>query len=183
MSAVQPSLSPLSIRDAQPADMAAVQAIYAHHVLHGSASFEEVPPDVAEMSQRHAAVVSRGLPFLVAEWEQQVVGYCYASLYRPRPAYRYDIEDSVYLHTDARGRGLGTALLTELIRRCELGPWRQMIAVVADSGEPASMALHQRLGFVQVGTLNAVGYKFGRWIDTAFLQRPLNSGQHSAPEQ
>ncbi|MFB3819463.1 MAG: N-acetyltransferase family protein, partial [Candidatus Methylomirabilales bacterium] len=160
----------------------AVQAIYAHHVLQGTASFEEEPPDLDEMRRRRAEVIGRGLPYLVAEVEGDVVGYCYASPYRSRSAYRFTLEDSVYVDHRYGGRGLGRALLSTLIPRCATGEWRQMVAVIGDSANAASIALHARLGFHHVGTLRAVGYKFGRWLDTVLMQRALGPGGGAPPE-
>jgi phosphinothricin acetyltransferase len=169
------------VRDAQSEDMAAIQAIYAHHVLYGLATFEEVPPSVGEMAARRAGVLERGLPYLVAEIDGTVVGYSYATAYRPRPAYRYTIEDSVYVAEGLGGRGIGHALLSALIARCEAGPWRQMLAVIGNSGNAGSIALHRRLGFQPVGTLTSVGFKLGRWVDTVLMQRPLGLGNATQP--
>ena len=171
----------LTLRDAAETDMAAVQAIYSHHVLHGLASFEETPPSVDEMRARRAGVLQLGLPYLVAVLDGQVVGYSYATAYRPRPAYRFTIEDSVYVADGLAGRGIGSALLGELIARCEAGPWRQMLAVIGDSGNAASLGLHQRLGFAPIGTLRSAGFKFGRWVDTVLMQRPLGRGDETLP--
>jgi L-amino acid N-acyltransferase YncA len=177
------SAAPLvAVRDARAADLPAVQAIYAHHVLHGLATFEEVPPSVDELIARRAAVLDAGLPYLVAEHAGAVVGYSYASAYRPRPAYRYAIEDSVYVADGLAGRGIGAALLAALIARCEAGPWRQMIAIIGDTGNAASIALHRRHGFAPVGTLHAVGFKLGRWVDTVLMQRPLGPGATALPD-
>jgi phosphinothricin acetyltransferase len=161
--------------------MAVVQAIYAHHVLHGLASFEEVPPSVAEMSARREAVLAAGLPYLVAELQGRVVGYSYATAYRPRLAYRHTIEDSVYVADGLAGQGIGFALLQELVVRCESGQWRQMLAVIGNSGNAGSIALHRRLGFEMAGTLKSVGFKFGGWVDTVLMQRPLGEGDGSLP--
>ncbi|MDE3122995.1 MAG: N-acetyltransferase [Paracoccaceae bacterium] len=169
------------VRDAQPSDMAAVQAIYAHHVLHGIATFEEIPPSVEEMQSRRAAVLAAGLPYLVAEIGGQVLGYAYATAYRPRPAYRHTVEDSVYVAEGQGGRGIGAALLTALIARCEAGRWRQMVAVIGNSGNAGSIALHRRLGFREVGTLTSVGFKLGRWVDTVLMQRALGPGDGTPP--
>ena len=169
------------VRDATEADMAAVQAIYAHYVLHGVATFEEVPPSLAELLARRESVLSLGLPFLVAELNGQLVGYSYATSYRARPAYRYSVEDSVYVAQGLGGRGIGRALLAALIERCESGPWRQMLAVIGDSGNAGSIALHASLGFQQVGTLTSVGFKLGRWVDTVLMQRPLAGGDATLP--
>ena len=175
------SATGIRIRDAGAADMDAVQRIYARHVLHGSASFEEVAPTLAQMLERRADVLERGLPYLVAELDGNVVGYTYATAYRARSAYRYSIEDSVYLADGMAGRGIGRALLAALIARCEAGPWRQMIAVIGDSGNAASIRLHASLGFSETGTLRAVGFKFGRWVDSVLMQRALGPGSSTPP--
>ncbi|MEO6270601.1 MAG: N-acetyltransferase family protein [Lautropia sp.] len=162
--------------------MAAVQAIYAHHVLHGRASFEVVPPSIAEMGARRDSVLAAGLPYLVAEVGGRVVGYSYATAYRPRAAYQHTIEDSVYVAHGMTGHGIGHALLAELLRRCEAGHWRQMLAVIGDSGNAGSIALHGRLGFETVGLLKSVGFKFGCWVDSVLMQRSLGPGDRSLPE-
>ncbi|QPF72384.1 N-acetyltransferase [Roseateles sp. DAIF2] len=170
------------LRDAQEADMPAIQAIYAHHVLQGIASFEEAAPSPAEMLARRAAVLRAGLPYLAAELDGRLLGYAYATTYRPRSAYRHTIESSVYVAAGQQGRGLGLALMTALIERCEAGPWRQLLAMVGDSGNTGSLALHRRLGFSTVGTLVGVGFKKGRWVDTVLMQRPLGPGALSLPK-
>ena len=164
------------VRDARDDDMDAVYAIYAHHVLHGTASFEEEPPPLAEMRRRRADVIARGLPYLVAEADGKVVGYSYATPYRARSAYRFSIENSVYVDHARYRSGIGRALLGELIARCERGEWRQMIAIIGDSAQAASIGLHASLGFRHAGTLQAVGLKFGRWLDTVLMQRALGPG-------
>lgn len=169
------------IRDTTTADLAAIEAIYAHHVLHGFASFEEVPPNTAELAARQAAILDQGLPYLAAEIEGRLVGYAYAGAYRPRPAYRHTVEDSVYVAQGLAGRGVGRALLGGLITRCEAGPWRQMVAVIGDSGNAASIALHERLGFQHTGTFRSIGFKLGRWVDTVLMQRPLGIGDSVPP--
>ena len=174
------TVAPL-VRAAADGDMAAVQAIYAYHVLQGLATFEEIPPSVEELLIRRAVVLARGLPYLVAERGGEVVGYCYATAYRARPAYRFTLEDSVYVGEALGGQGIGTALLAELVRRCEAGHWRQMVAVIGDSANAASIALHRRIGFRRVGTLRAVGFKLGRWVDTVLMQRPLGAGDGTPP--
>lgn len=161
------------VRDAREEDMAEVAAIYAHHVLHGTASFEEEPPSLDEMQRRRADVLARGLPYLVAEIGGRVAGYSYATPYRARSAYRFTIENSVYVDHARPRSGIGRALLTELIARCERGEWRQMIAVIGGSGHAASIGLHASLGFRHVGTLDAVGFKFARWLDIVLMQRAL----------
>jgi phosphinothricin acetyltransferase len=171
----------LLIRDGAERDLSTIADIYAHHVLKGLATFEEVPPSIEELAARRAAVLGAGLPYLAAGLDGRVVGYAYATPYRPRPAYRYTIEDSVYVEEGRGGEGIGTALLAELIARCESGPWRQMLAVIGDSGNSASLALHRRLGFAAVGTFTSVGFKLGRWVDTVLMQRPLGAGDRSPP--
>jgi L-amino acid N-acyltransferase YncA len=164
-----------TVRDSREDDMAQVVAIYAHHVLYGAASFEEEPPTLAEMTHRRADVLGRGLPYLVAEREGRVVGYSYATPYRTRPAYRFTIENSVYVENELGGAGIGRALLAALIARCETGEWRQMVAVIGDSHNAASIGLHAKLGFRPIGTLRAVGFKFGRWVDSVLMQRELEA--------
>jgi len=164
------------VRDARDDDMGAVQAIYAHHVLHGTASFEEDPPPLAEMQRRRGDVLARGLPYLVAEIDGRVAGYSYATPYRARSGYRFSIENSVYVDHARQRLGVGRALLTELIARCERGDWRQMIAIIGDSAQAASIGLHASVGFRHVGTLQSVGIKFGRWLDTVLMQRALGQG-------
>lgn len=176
-----PSAAPLAVRDAEPADMAAVQAIYAHHVLHGRATFEEVPPTLDELLRRRQAVLAAGLPYLVADLGGRIAGYCYAVPYRPRPAYRHTIEDSVYVAHDQAGRGIGRALLGTLVQRCEVGPWRQLLAVVGNSGNAGSLALHAALGFERIGVLRSVGFKLGQWTDTVLMQRALGPGDAEPP--
>jgi len=169
------------IRDATEVDMAEVQRIYAHHVLNGLATFEEVPPSLDEMLGRRAAVLAAGLPYLVADVDGCVAGYSYATSYRPRPAYRHTIEDSVYVSEALRGRRIGAALLQALIERTEAGPWRQMIAVIGNSGNAGSIALHRGMGFEMVGTLRSVGFKLGQWVDTVLMQRSLGRGDGAPP--
>jgi L-amino acid N-acyltransferase YncA len=171
----------LTIRDSRDGDVPAIHAIYAHYVLGGLATFEEIPPTIDELKLRRSLLLASGLPHLVADLDGIVVGYCYAGPYRVRPAYRFTVENSVYIADGFGGRGTGTALLTELIGRCEAGPWRQMVAVIGDSGNAASIALHRRLGFRLIGTLDAVGFKLGRWVDTVFMQRELGAGSTSQP--
>ena len=161
--------------------MPAIQAIYAYHVLHGLASFEEVPPDLEEMRRRFEEVTARGLPYLVAGNGTEVLGYGYCNRFRPRSAYRFSLENSVYIRADMHGKGLGKALLAALIERCTALGYRQMIAVIGDSGNIASIALHASLGFVRVGTLRSSGIKFGRWVDTVMMQRALGAGDGTLP--
>ncbi|MFQ5784928.1 MAG: GNAT family N-acetyltransferase [Alphaproteobacteria bacterium] len=173
--------TPPRVRDSRDADLSAVQAIYAHHVRHGLASFEETPPDVAEMARRRDALRERGLPHIVAEIDGAVVGYAYAGPYRTRPAYRYTVEDSVYVAPGTAGRGIGRALLDTLITRCTALGYRQMVAVIGDSANDASIGLHEALGFRRAGCLRSVGFKFDRWVDSVLLQRPLGDGDADRP--
>jgi L-amino acid N-acyltransferase YncA len=154
--------------------MPRIHAIYGFHVIHGLASFEEEPPSVDELNRRRADVLDRGLPYLVAEMGGGVLGYSYAAPYRSRPAYRFTVENSVYVDHNLRRRGVGSSLLCALIARCIERECRQMIAVIGDRENMASIALHERLGFIRVGTLCAVGFKFGRWVDSVLMQRALN---------
>jgi L-amino acid N-acyltransferase YncA len=172
----------IRVRPAAEPDMAAVREIYAHYVLNSLATFEETPPALEEMLARRRASVELGLPYLVAEAGGEMVGFAYAAAYRPRPAYRFTIEDSVYVADGRRGSGIGSALLGELIAACERGPWRQMLAVVGDSANAGSIALHRRFGFELMGTLRSVGFKSGRWVDTPILQRGLGSVLRQASE-
>jgi phosphinothricin acetyltransferase len=171
------------VRAAQPDDIAGIHSIYAHHVLNGLASFEEQPPAADELRRRYDEVIGRGLPYVVADFGGVVGGYGYCSLYRARSAYRYSLEDSVYVRPDMQGRGVGAALLGELIRRCELLDYRQLIAVIGDSANTASIALHASLGFLRVGTLRSAGFKLGRWVDSVLMQRPLGRGDATPPRQ
>ncbi len=174
-------LPPQSVRPSVEADIASITDIYAHHVLHGSASFETEPPPAVEMQSRRAGLLARALPYLVAEQEGRIVGYAYAGPYRPRPAYWNTVEDTVYLRPDAVGQGIGRLLLSELVVRCAALGLRQMIAVVGDSGNLASIRLHERSGFRLVGVLHAVGYKQGRWLDSVLLQRALGDADTAPP--
>jgi L-amino acid N-acyltransferase YncA len=175
------SMDRLEIRDAHADDLPEIAAIYAHHVLNGVASFEEVPPSIDELGRRRANVLALGLPYLVAVRAGRVVGYCYATAYRPRPAYRHTIEDSVYVAAGLGGQGIGSALLEELIARCAAGPWRQMIAVIGDSANAGSIGLHRRLGFRPAGVFQSAGFKFGRWVDSVLMQRALGAGDSTIP--
>jgi L-amino acid N-acyltransferase YncA len=171
------------VRAARPEDAAAVAAIYGHHVLHSLATFEEIPPSDAEMAARIAAVRTHGLPYLVAEEAgERVVGFAYASTFRPRAAYRYTAEDSVYIDPDYIGRGVGRALLSEVIAACEALGLRQLMAVIGDSGNAASIGLHRALGFAETGIGRGAGFKHGRWVDIVTMQRPLNGGDGRAPD-
>ena len=170
------------IRLSRDEDVAAIAAIYGHHVLHGVASFEEVPPPAEEIGRRRAAILAHGLPYLVAERGGRVVGYCYAGPFRPRIGYRYTLEDSIYVDAGEVGRGIGRALLQPLLARCaELG-YRQMVAVIGGRETVASIRLHEAMGFAHMGVLTSVGFKFGRWVDILMMQRALGPGESTLPE-
>jgi phosphinothricin acetyltransferase len=164
------------LRNALADDLPAITALYAHHVLHGLASFEIDPPTPKEMRSRFDAITRAGYPYLVACDDERVVGYAYANHYRARPAYRFSVENSVYVADGATGRGIGKQLLTRLIVECERRGFRQMLAVIGDSANFASIELHRSCGFAQVGLLPAIGFKFGRWVDSVLMQRALGEG-------
>lgn len=172
----------MNLRRADGGDVEAIQAIYAHHVLHGLGTFEEVPPTPAEMAERCAAVADCGLPWLVAEEGSLVLGYAYAGPFRTRAAYRFTVEDSVYVAEAARGRGVGKALLSALVAECEALGLRQMVGVIGDSGNRASIALHRSLGFDLKAVVPAVGWKFERWVDVVWMQRALGPGATALPD-
>jgi phosphinothricin acetyltransferase len=174
-------MAQIRVRPAVGDDLPRIAAIYAHHVLNGFGSFEEDAPDTEEMARRLAAIVDAGLPWLVAEIDGSVGGYAYAGPYRTRSAYRHTLEDSVYVDPDRTGQGIGRLLLGALIARCEAGPWRQLVAVIGNSGNAGSIRLHASLGFRLVGTLEAVGFKRGRWVDSVLMQRPLGHGSRTLP--
>jgi L-amino acid N-acyltransferase YncA len=177
-----PASGPVTVRAAVAGDLAAIAAIYTHHVETGLGTFELAAPDGAEMRRRWQDVVERGLPYLVAVLpERAVAGYAYASPYRARPGYRYTVEDSVYVDPDCTGQGAGRALLAALIAACAPLGYRQMVAVIGGSDNAASIGLHAALGFERVGCLTAVGRKFDRWVDTVLMQRALGSGGATAP--
>ena len=169
------------IRPAVASDLAAITRIYAHHVLHGTATFETEAPTETEMSVRHADVLSKGLPYLVAEQDAQVLGYAYCNWFKPRPAFRYSAEDSIYLAPLAAGRGLGRLLLTELMAQSERAGVRRMIAVIGDSANAASVGLHRACGFDHVGVLASCGWKFERWLDVVLMERSLGNGNSTPP--
>ncbi len=182
MSAIAPlPLSPVIIRDSAEADLPAIKAIYAQHVLHGTASFELEPPSIQEMRQRRTDILQKEMPYLVAEIEGEVVGYAYVTPYRPRPAYRHTVEDSVYVKTGRAGHGIGGKLLGTLVQRCTAAGWRQMLAIVGDSRNAASLALHAAQGFHPVGTMRSVGHKHGEWRDTVLMQRALGESDTTPP--
>jgi phosphinothricin acetyltransferase len=165
--------SPIQIREAKDSDVAAITEIYRYHVLHGTASFEIDPPDAEEMARRLFDIATLGLPYLVAESGGEVVGYAYASRYRTRPAYRFTLEDSVYVHHAHAGRGIGLALLEALIPACKAWGCKQLVAIIGDSGNKASIRLHEKAGFQHSGVLRNVGFKFNRWLDSVMMQLPL----------
>ncbi|WP_191082871.1 GNAT family N-acetyltransferase [Roseococcus microcysteis] len=169
------------LRDATPADLPGITAIYAHHVLTGTGTFEETPPGEAEMGQRLAKVQKGGCAWLVAEQDGGVVGYGYFAPFRDRSAYRFTAEDSIYVRDDQRGMGVGKALVQALLARAEALGFRQMIAVIGDSENVGSIGLHAALGFRQVGLMRAVGLKFGQWVDVVTMQRALGEGDRSLP--
>jgi L-amino acid N-acyltransferase YncA len=170
------------IRPSRDEDLPAIAAIYAHHVLNGLASFEEVPPEIEEIARRRGDIVARGLPYLVAEMDGKVLGYCYAGPFRPRVAYRYTLEDSIYIDPAAVGRGIGRVLLTAVLARSEELGYRQMVAVIGGRETVASIRLHAALGFTEIGVLTGVGFKFGRWVDSVLMQRPLGPGTAMPPD-
>ncbi len=171
----------MQIRDCLPSDLPAITAIYAHWVTHGRASFELDPPDLAEMTRRREAVLAGGYPYLVAQHEGEVLGYAYASLYRARPAYRFTVENSVYVRPGGARQGAGRALLEELITRCAARGFRLMIAVIGDSGNAPSIGLHSAAGFQPVGVLPGTGWKHGQWVDTVLMTRELGEGTSTPP--
>lgn len=171
------------LRPAEARDIAEITAIYRPEVLAGSATFELEPPDEAEMARRWGGILGNGFPYLVAELDGRVAGYAYANLYRTRPAYRFTVEDSIYVRADAQGRGIGRKLLEELIALCTAGGSRQMMGVIGDSiNQKGSVRLHEALGFTIAGRLPSVGFKHGRWLDTLIMQRPLGPGDSAPPE-
>ncbi len=172
---------PLVIRPSVAADLPAIAAIYGWNVLHGTGTFELDVPDEAEMARRRDDVIGKGLPWLVAERDGVVLGYAYANHFRPRRAYRFCLEDSIYLADAARGQGVGTLLLAELVSRCEAAGARQMLAVIGDSANAGSIGVHRALGFEHTGILRSAGWKFGRWLDVVLMQKPLGLGDGSAP--
>lgn len=171
-----------TIRPATDADMAAVTAIYAHHVLHGTGTFETTPPTEQEMQARRADVLSKGLPYLVLEADGAVQGYAYCNWFKPRPAYRFSAEDSIYLAPNAAGKGWGRLLLTELMGQAERAGVRKLIAVIGDSANAGSIGVHRSCGFEPTGTLTACGWKFDRWLDVVLMQRFIGQGASSAPQ-
>jgi len=174
-------MSSIDIRPTQESDLSAITAIYAQAVREGTATFELEPPDIAEMTRRFRVLTDGGFPYLVALLDGRIAGYAYAGAYRPRPAYRFTVENSVYLDPASHRRGIGALLMQRLIADCEAGGFRQMIAVIGDSANAASIALHRKCGFELIGTHPNVGLKFGRWLDTVMMQRPLGVGSSEVP--
>ncbi len=173
--------SPLSIRAATPADIPAITRIYAEAVALGTASFELEPPDETEMARRMTALLDGGFPYIAAEIGGALVGYAYAGPYRPRRAYRFSVEDSIYVDATAQRKGIGRALLTRLIEESERRGFRQMIAVIGDSAQTPSIEIHRALGFRMIGNVENVGFKFDRWLDTVLMQRALGPGATTKP--
>lgn len=170
------------IRPSTEHDLPAITRIYAYHVLHGTGTFETTPPTLEEMTARRADVLSKGLPWLVVEEAGEVLGYAYGNWFKPRPAYRFSVEDSIYLAPEAAGKGLGRALLAELLATLERGGIRKVMAVIGDSGNAGSIGVHKALGFEQVGIVQACGWKFGRWLDIVMMQRAIGEGDCTPPE-
>ncbi len=174
-------MTPLSIRPAAAADVAAITRIYAHAVLHGTASFETEPPDETEMARRLDALLAKRYPYIVAQMGAVVVGYAYAGPYRDRRAYDWCVEDSIYVAPELHRRGIGRQLLTHLIAAAELVGFRQMLGVIGDSANTGSIGVHAALGFRHIGTFQSIGFKYGRWLDTVLMQRALGSGAGTPP--
>jgi L-amino acid N-acyltransferase YncA len=170
------------IRPSHDADLDAITRIYAHHVLHGTGTFETTPPTTAEMNTRRTDVLAKGLPWLVVEEDGLVLGFAYGNWFKPRPAYRFSVEDSIYMAPEAAGKGLGRALLTELMAALERAGVRRVMAVIGDSANVGSIGVHRALGFEIAGTIPACGWKFGRWLDIVFMQRSLGAGDSNSPE-
>ncbi len=172
-----------TVRASQPLDLPAITAIYRYHVLHGTGTFETDPPSLAEMSQRREGVLEKNLPWLVAEAEDgTILGYAYANWFKPRPAYRFSAEDSIYVAEEARGQGVGRMLLQALCHECESAGVRKLIAVIGDSANAGSVGVHRAAGFTPVGTLSNVGWKFNRWLDVVMMEKPLGEAASTAPE-
>jgi len=170
------------IRASRDEDVTAITAIYEHHVLHATGTFETAPPSVADMHSRRADVLAKGLPYLVAEEAGKVLGFAYCNWFKPRPAYRFSAEDSIYLAADQAGKGLGKLLLTALAAEAERIGVRKLIAVIGDSANAGSVGVHRALGFSQVGVLKSCGWKFGKWLDVVLMEKALGAGDTTAPE-
>lgn len=172
----------LTLRASTDADVPAITAIYAHHVTHGTGTFETTPPTEADMAGRRTDVLAKGLPYLVAELDGRVLGFAYCQWFKPRPAYRFSAEDSIYLDPDAAGQRIGNKLLAELARQAEAAGIRKLIAVIGDSGNVRSIGVHRAVGFRHVGTIESCGWKFNRWLDIVLMEKSLGEGGRSAPE-
>ena len=179
----QPFIPMPLIRPSRDEDIDAIAAIYAHHVRHGTGSFETEAPSVADMTARRADVLSKGLPYLVAEQDGVVVGFAYGNWFKPRPAYRYSVEDSIYMAPDLHRKGLGRALLAELLARCEAGGIRKVMAIIGDSANAGSVGVHRSVGFQTVGTIDGCGWKFGAWRDIVIMQKTLGAGTARPPQE
>jgi L-amino acid N-acyltransferase YncA len=171
-----------TIRPSADRDLPEITAIYGHHVLHGTGTFETTPPGESDMAARRADVLAKGLPYLVVEDGGRVLGFAYCQWFKPRPAYRFSAEDSIYMHPDAAGKGLGRALLAELAARAEAAGIRKLIAVIGDSGNAGSIGVHRALGFSPVGQFKSCGWKFGRWLDIVLMEKPLGEADTTPPE-
>jgi L-amino acid N-acyltransferase YncA len=172
----------LLIRPSRDEDVAAITAIYAHHVLHGTGTFEIDPPSAPDMAARRSEVLARGLPWLVAEDKGQIAGFAYCNWFKPRPAYRFSAEDSIYLAPHAKGQGLGRMLLAELVLQAERVGVRKLIAVIGDSANTGSIGVHRSVGFESVGLLASCGWKFDRWLDVVLMEKPLGLGDSTSPQ-
>ncbi|HWP13908.1 MAG TPA: GNAT family N-acetyltransferase [Ramlibacter sp.] len=172
-----------TIRASTEQDLPAITAIYAHHVLSGTATFETTAPSQDEMAARRADVLGKGLPYLVAEEDDRVLGFAYCQWFKPRPAYRFSAEDSIYLHPDASGKGLGRRLLAELAAQAEAAGIRKLMAVIGDSANAASIAVHRSIGFEPVGVFKSCGWKFGKWLDIVLMEKTLGEGDATPPER
>ncbi|MBE7636578.1 GNAT family N-acetyltransferase [Sneathiella sp. P13V-1] len=170
-----------TIRPVQNSDIPAIHRIYEDQVLNGVSSWEDEPPTVQEMTDRQTTITEKGFPYLVAKVDGQVMGYAYASSYRPRPGYRYTVENSIYVDQNARGSGIGRLLMEELIRQCEAAGYRQMVAVIGDSNNHPSINFHKKMGFIHAGTIRSIGFKFGRWMDSVIMQLPLGESDQTLP--
>jgi L-amino acid N-acyltransferase YncA len=173
----------LSLRSSTDADIPAITAIYAHHVTHGTGTFETTPPSETDMAARRADVLAKGLPYLVAELDGRVLGFAYCQWFKPRPAYRFSAEDSIYLDPDAAGQRIGNKLLSELARQAEAAGVRKLIAVIGDSNNARSIGVHRAVGFRHVGTIESSGWKFGRWLDIVLMDKFLGEGNRTPPER
>ncbi|MDO9479139.1 MAG: N-acetyltransferase family protein [Hydrogenophaga sp.] len=170
------------IRPSRDEDLDAITRIYGHHVLHGTGTFETTPPSTADMTTRRADVLAKGLPWLVVEDGGQVLGFAYGNWFKPRPAYRFSVEDSIYMAPEAAGKGLGRALLAELLAALERAGVRKVMAVIGDSANAGSIGVHRALGFEPAGVITSCGWKFGRWLDIVLMQKPLGAGDSTPPK-